>query len=213
MNPYSHQIMKTKTIRMTVVALLPAALFTLTSCSSASKPPPEEGAAVETYKKGVPGGVIVQTVKVTATVTAIDQVKRKATLLGADGKKFTVQVGKEAVNFDQVHVGDRVIATLTQKVVVSLDDKAAPSAEGEAAVVALAPKGGQPGALAAETIQVTGKVIAIDLEKRKATLQFEDGNTETFSVRPDLDLSRHKVGERVVFRVTEMVAIWVEKPE
>ena len=205
--------MKTKTITMTVLALLPAALFTLTSCSSTSNPPPAVGSSVETYKKGVPGGVIVQTVKVTATVTAIDQVKRKATLLGADGKKFTVQVGREAVNFDQVRVGDQVIATVTQKVVVSLDDKAASSGEGEAAVVARAPKGGQPGGLAAETIQVTGKVIAIDSEKRKATLQFEDGSTETFSVRPDLDLSRHKVGERVVFRVTEMVAIWVEKPQ
>jgi hypothetical protein len=106
-------------------------------------------------------------------VTSIDQVKRKATLLGDDGKKFTVQVGREAVNFDQVRVGDLVIATLTQKVVVSLDDKAASSGEGEAAVVARAPKGGQPGGLAAETIQVIGTVIAIDLEKRKTTLQFE----------------------------------------
>jgi hypothetical protein len=59
---------------------------------------------------------------------------------------------------------------------------------------------------------VAGKVIAIDLEKRKATLQFEDGSTETFSVRPDIDLSRHQVGERVVFRVTEMIAIGIEKP-
>ena len=198
---------------MTTLALLPAALFTLTSCSSTPKTPPPVGLGVESYKQGVPGGVIVQTVKVTATVTAIDRVKRKATLLGADGKKFTVQVGREARNFDQVRVGDRVIATVTQKVVVSLDDKAASSGEGEAAVVARAPKGGQPGGLAAETIQMTGKVIAINSEKHTATLQFEDGDTETFSIRPDVDLSRHKVGERVVFRVTEMVAIWVEKPE
>jgi hypothetical protein len=28
-----------------------------------------------------------------------------------------------------------------------------------------------------------------------------------------VDLSRHKVGERVIFRVTEMIAIWVEKPQ
>ena len=60
---------------------------------------------------------------------------------------------------------------------------------------------------------MTAKVIAIDLEKRTATLRFEDGNTETFPVRADVDLSRHKVGEQVVFRVTEMIAIWVEKPQ
>ena len=205
--------MKTKTLNITTLALLPAALFTLTSCSSTSTPPPPVGSAVRIYTKGVPGGVVVQTVKMAATVTAIDQAKRKATLLASDGKKFTVTAGPEAVNFDQVRVGDQVIATLTQKVVVSLEDKAGSSGEGAAAVVARAPKGGQPGGLAAETIQVAGKVIAIDLGQRKATLQFEDGSTETFSVRPDVDLSRHKVGERVIFRVTEMIAIWVEKPQ
>jgi translation elongation factor P/translation initiation factor 5A len=168
---------------------------------------------VRIYTKGVPGGVVVQTVKMTATVTAIDQAKRKATLLASDGKKFTVKVGPEAVNFDQVRVGDQVNATVTEKMVVSLDDKEAPSPEGAAAVVARAPKGDQPGGLVAETTQVTAKIITIDLEKRTATLQFEDGITQTFPVRADVDLSRLKVGEQMVFRVTEMIAISVEKPQ
>ena len=203
--------MKTKTTSMIALALLPAALFTLTSCSSTSTPPPPVGSAVRIYTKGVPGGVVVQTVKMTATVTAIDQAKRKATLLASDGKKFTVKVGPEAVNFDQVRVGDQVNATVTEKVVVSLDDKGALSPEGAAAVVARAPKGDQPGGLVAETTQVTAKIIAIDLEKRTATLQFDDGITQTFPVRADVDLSRLKMGEQVVFRVTEMIAISVEK--
>jgi Cu/Ag efflux protein CusF len=155
--------------------------------------------------------VVVQTVKVTATVTAVDQAKRIATLLGSDGKKFTVKAGPEAVNFDQVRVGDRVTATVTEKVVFSFDDKEAPSSDGAAAVAARAPKGGQPGGVAAESIRATAKIIAIDPEKRTATLQFDDGTTETFPIRPDLDLSRHKVGDRIVFRVTEMIAIGVEK--
>jgi len=195
------------------MALLPAALFTLTSCSSTSTPPPPVGSAVRIYTKGVPGGVVVQTVKMAATVTAIDQAKRKATLLASDGKKFTVTAGPEAVNFDQVRVGDRVNATVTEKVVVSLGDTAASSREGTASVVARAPKGDQPGGLVAETTQVTAKVIAIDSQKRTATLEFEDGITQTFPVRADVDLSRHKVGEQLVFRLTEMIAIWVEKPQ
>ena len=111
---------------MTTLALLPAALFTLTSCSSTSKPPPAVGSSRMTYTKGVPGGVIVQTFKMTATVTAIDQAKRKATLLGPDGKKFTVKVGPEAVNFDQVRVGDRVNATVTERMVVPPSTRTAP---------------------------------------------------------------------------------------
>jgi hypothetical protein len=124
-----------------------------------------------------------------------------------------VTAGPEAVNFDQVRVGDRVNATVTEKVVVSLGDTAASSREGTASVVARAPKGDQPGGLVAETTQVTAKVIAIDSQKRTATLEFEDGITQTFPVRADLDLSRHKVGEQLVFRLTEMIAIWVEKPQ
>ena len=52
-----------------------------------------------------------------------------------------------------------------------------------------------------------------DLSGRRTRTEHPDGTTETFSVRPDVDLSRHKVGERVIFRVTEMIAIWVEKPQ
>jgi hypothetical protein len=46
----------------------------------------------------VPGGVIGNTIEVRAKVTAIDQTTRKATLLGPDGKKFTVKAPPEAIN-------------------------------------------------------------------------------------------------------------------
>jgi len=203
--------MKTNTLILTTLALVPTALFTLTSCSSTHQPPPPVGSATFIYAKGAPGGVIVQTFKTTATVTAIDKAKRKATLLASDGRKFIVKVGPEAVNFDQVRVGDQVTATVTQRIVVSLGKEGATSDDGTAAVVAMAPKGDQPGALVAESTQMSAKVIAIDFEKRTATLRFEDGNIETFKVYENVNLSRRKVGEKVVFRVTEMIAIWVEK--
>ena len=85
MNP-----MKAKLLQIAELALLPAALLSFASCSSTSTPPPAVGSARIDYTKGVPGGVIVQTFKTTATVTAIDQANRTATLLGSDGKKFQV---------------------------------------------------------------------------------------------------------------------------
>lgn len=204
--------MKTNALNLPALALLPAALLIFTSCSTSTPPPPDVGAARIDYTKGVPGGVIVQTFKTTATVTAIDHAKRTATLQGSDGKKFTVTAGPEAANFDQVHVGDQVHTTVVQKIVASLDKEGAASGDGAAAVVAQAPKGDQPGGLVAETVQVTAKVIAIDAAKRLATLRFENGSTEILPIRDDVDLSRRKVGEQVVFRVTEMIAIRVEKP-
>jgi hypothetical protein len=212
--------MKTKSQKETVLRaivsgslmLATAALLILTACTTASPPPPPTGEGALAYQEGVPGGVIVNTVDVSARVTAIDKAKRKVTLLGPDGEKFTVKVGPEAVNFDQIRVGDLVKATVTEELVISLDEGGAPSSEGEAGVVALAPKGAKPGGVVAQVTQITASVVAIDQAKRTATLRFDDGSTKTFSVRDDIDLSRHKVGERVVFRATEMIAISVEKP-
>jgi hypothetical protein len=76
----------------------------------------------------------------------------------------------------------------------------------------VAPKGAKPGALKVETTLITAKVTAIDAEQRKATLQFEDGSTGVVAVRPDVDLSKRKIGERVVIRITEALAIQVAKP-
>jgi len=194
------------------VPLIAAALFIFTACQSATPPPPPETSDASAFQEGVPGGIVVNTTKVSARVTAIDYDQRKVTLLGADGEPFTVTVGPAAVNFDQVKKGDLVNLTLTEELVVFVDDEQAAQGDGSAAVVALAPKGAQPGGLVAETTQITGTVTSIDLMKHTATLRFEDGTTKTFKVRDDVDLGKHKAGERVVFQITEMVALSVDKP-
>ena len=148
----------------------------------------------------------------TATVTGIDAAKRKVTLVTPDGKKTTVKCGPEVINFDQIRVGDQLKATVTEELAVSMAAEGAPSSDGGAAVVALAPKGAKPGAIVANTVQVTAKVTAIDLKHHKATLQFPNGATKTVAVRPDVDLTQRKVGEEVVIRTTEAVALSVQKP-
>lgn len=206
--------MKTNLLKLAVLAVLPATILVLASCSSTSSSSqlPADAAGAIAYQEGVPGGVIVNTVNVSAKVTAIDQAKRKVTLQGSDGKKLTIKVPPEAINFDQIRVGDHVNATVTEELVVYLNEQGATSSSGSAALVQLAPKGAKPGGLVAETTQVTAKVTAIDQKKRTATLRFEDGSTKTLPVRSDVDLSKRKVGEQVVFQVTEMVAIRVVKP-
>lgn len=196
---------------LAVFAVL-AVVFTLTSCTSVSTPPPAETSSASAYQEGVPGGIIVNTLDVSARVTAIDKANRKVTLLGPDGKTFTVKAGPEYVNFDQVGVGDWVNLTVTEELVVYLNEGGESGNDESEGLVALAPKGAQPGGLIAETTQITGTVTAIDLEKRTSTLRFEDGSTKTFPVRSDVDLTKRKVGEQVVFRITEMIAISVEKP-
>jgi hypothetical protein len=190
-------------------ALLSAGVLALTSCSSTPADQKTTGAA---YQEGVPGGVVVETTKETATVTAIDTASRKVTLVTPAGKKDTVTCGPEVINFDQIHVGDQVKITLTEQLAVYMATAGAPPSDGGAAVVVLAPKGAKPGGLVAHTVQVTAKVTAIDLKHHKATLQFPDGTTKTFAVRKDVDLTKRQIGEEVVLRTTEALAISVEKP-
>jgi len=194
------------------LSLLFATLLIITACSTTPPPPPATGTSSAVFKEGVPGGLVVNTVNVSARVTAIDAASRKVTLLGPDGNKLTVKVGPEAVNFDQIRVGDLVNATVTEELVVYLNEEGAPAPDGTAGVVALAPKGAQAGGLVAETTQITATIKAIDTTNRTATVLFEDGSTKTFPVRDDIDLSVRKPGEKVVFQATEMVAISVEKP-
>jgi len=194
------------------LALLFAVLFTLAACATTTPPPPAQVNTATAVQEGVPGGVTVNSIEVTAKVTAIDTKNRQVTLLLPEGDKEKVKVPPEAVNFDQISVGDLVKATLTEEVVVYLDKEGASVPDGYAAGVAIAPKGAHPGGIVAETVKVTATVTAIDQTKHTATVRFNDGRVETFPVRDDIDLSQRKVGEKVVFMVTQAVALSVEKP-
>jgi hypothetical protein len=206
--------MKAKTLNLTTLALFPAALLTFTSCSStpATSPPTVQTSSTTSVQQGVPGGIVVETHKITATVASVDAADRKVTLVTPDGKKTVVKCGPEVVNFGQIRVGDQLKATVTEELAVSMAPEGAPPSDGAASVVALAPVGAKPGGIVADTVQVTAKVTAIDLKRHTATLQFPDGSTKTFAVRKDVDLTQRKVGEGVVIRTTEALAVSVEKP-
>jgi hypothetical protein len=197
-----------------LLSTVAAALFGLVSCATDSRQPgaPPTGEATGStvaYEQGVPGGVMVNTVELSARVTGIDGFNRRIALVGSDGEEFTVEAGPDAIDLDQIEVGDLVRVAVAERLVVHLDEGDAPSVAGAAAVAAL---GAQSGGMAAYVQQEIGTVTVIDRERRTVTLRFEDGSSRTFPVRGDIDLSKHDVGERVVFRMTDMVAVSLEKP-
>lgn len=204
--------MKINILRQNSLALLSAPLLILTSCSSPPPSAPEASISAVT-QTGVPGGIFVTTLDVSARVTAIDYAKRTATLVDSHGKKFPIKVGPDAVNFAQVKVGDLVNATVVEEVVAYLAEAGAPPTDGSAALVVLAPEGAKPGGVIADTVEFTATITALDLKHHRATLQFPDGSERQVAVRKDVDLSQRKVGEAVVIRITEMLALRVEKPQ
>src|SRR5262245_50651262 len=173
----------------TILAFTAAALF-LTSCSccKSSENPNVKKTETAIVREGVPGGTFIETYEGSGTITAIDQEKRTFSMVRPDGTAALFKAGPELVNFPQLRVGDKVKATLTDEMVVSVRKKDAPAVDGEATAVVLAPKGAKPGGVVADTVQITAIVQAVDLEHHKATLKFPDGKTTTVAVRPDVEL-------------------------
>lgn len=192
------------------IALLVSAAATVTVFAQEEPVDAVETTAI-VAEEGVPGGAVVNTLEVVATVVEIDQEARTAVLQVPSGATIPIKVGPEAINFDQIKVGDTVRAVVTEELVIQMGAEDSAKDDEAAAAAVLAPKGAMPGAALAETVRMTATVTAIDVEARTATLQFEDGRIKTVPVRPDIDLSKRKVGEKVSFEMTQMVALSVER--
>ncbi len=85
------------------------------------------GPQVETVIEEGPDGVLmVQTVRMQATVVAIDATNRTVRLQPKHGEPRTIKVGEGAVNFQNVRVGDEVHVTFVEETAVSLVRGGAP---------------------------------------------------------------------------------------
>ena len=97
--------------------LVLAALFGATSSVCAQQPKVQSTESVAS----APGrGEAVRTVRVSATVTAIDKATRTLTLKGADGKTFPLVAGPDVRNFDQIQVGSEVVVGYLEALAIEL---------------------------------------------------------------------------------------------
>ena len=198
------------------VAVLATMAMVFNGCkenTTSKTAPSAESSTAVLIAEGVPGGVIIDTLTLDAEVVAINHKARTATLLVPDGEKIPITVGPEAINFDQIQKGDRVKALVAEELAIYLGDENAADDDGAAAIAVGAAKGEQPGGMVAESARITATVTAIDVEAHTATLTFEDGRVETVDVRPDVDLTKQNVGAKVVFEITKVVALSVEKQQ
>jgi hypothetical protein len=160
-----------------------------------------------------PGAVIAESVTVTADIEAVDVQKRVITLKMPDGAVRAFKVGKEMKNFDQIKAGDKVKATYFESIAIFVRKSSEKAGAAEVETIGVAPKGKKPGIFAVDTSEMTAKVEAVDYKKRTVTLKGPEGKVATFPV--DTRVKRFKavkVGDELVVRVTDAVAIAVETP-
>ena len=164
----------------------------------------------DAYAEGVPGGVVLETEELLASVSAVDPAKRTFTLRDDLGNQRTLVAPEQMQNFDQLKVGDRVKAVIAQERIVYLRQPGEPAEDGAAGMLATAPLGDKPGMLAAETVEITALVKGMDTTLRTATLLLPNGSERVIKVRPDVDMKTEYLGRQVVLRVTTAVAISVQ---
>src|SRR4051812_8110493 len=117
-------------MKTTKLASLAAAL-----CLSASGVAMADDMMKDTTSK--PGVVEAAAASVTGTVTAIDYTTRMVTLKSADGHEATMEVGPEAVRFNEVKKGDKIKIDYLESVAVMVTNPhdTVGSAEAEGTVV------------------------------------------------------------------------------
>jgi hypothetical protein len=153
----------------------------------------------------------VEVVTVSAVVDGIDLEKHKVKLTLDDGKTKTYKIDKSAQNLDQVQVGDHVKFTCTEELMVTVNKAGETPSDAAGSVVAVAPKGAKPNVVMVETTAISGKILAIDTDKRKITYEDPDGKTKTVKVHKNVALSGLTVGESVDAVLTESVVLNVTK--
>jgi hypothetical protein len=194
--------MKTK---MTLMATIPALMLAVAGYA-------EDPGAGATTKADAKGAIEVSAITKTAKVTAVDPAKRTVTLVNPDGITNSYELGKKVRNFDQIKVGDEVKATLLEAVAVAVSKSNAPPDVSGRDSVAVAPKGAMPGVIMARTRQISAKIVSVDPQARTVTVEGPAGGTPTIRVGPNVNMNELQKGDDVTLRVTDALALRVEKP-
>jgi hypothetical protein len=159
-----------------------------------------------------PTALSIDTMTTTDTVKAIDYATRTVTLQAADGTTDTYHVGPDITNFNQIHVGDKVRATVAQALAVGVRKAGTSPDTGEKVSVTLAPKGAKPGMFVEKTTEAAARIGSIDRNAGTVTLTAMSGPPRTIKLAPGVDVSTLKKGDDVIVRYTDALALYVEKP-
>jgi len=167
--------------------------------------------APQTTVSSSPGKVsATRTHTLKATVTAIDVAKREVTLKGAKGDPVPMTVGPEVRNLDKIKVGDAIVVRYKENLSLSLkkDGKELVAAN-ETVGAARAPVGAAPGAAAAQQIEVTADVIAMDPKTQIVTVKGPQ-RTVDLVVQDPAQFKLIKVGDQIQAVYTQALALSVE---
>ncbi len=202
--------MSLKAIRFTCVM----AVMGVAGCTQTPPVPPPTVTTAAVEAPHTTGNAALLTA--TARVVSVDHTNRVVRLRGPKGRTFTVDVGPEVKNFDQIRPGDTVTVQYYKSIAFTLGKPGAPTPADTASTgLATAEPGALPAGLVARRITVTGLVTGIDMDAHTLTLvDPKGGGLQTIHVtdpQRQQDMQAVKVGDTITATITQALAISVER--
>jgi len=187
--------------------LIIAAALALTT-AIASPAMAQTGGVVAGSAPGKAG--VAETLKMTATITAIDKATRDITLKGPQGREVTVTAGPEVKNFDQMKVGDQVNAQYVEALTLELK-------KGGGLIVARTEKDGaagakpgeKPAAAVGRQVTIVADVVDVNPARQTITLRGPQRTVE-LAVADPAQFKLIAKGDQVEAKYTQALAIAVD---
>ena len=185
-------------------------VLTLFVCAVATGSAHAQTGAVAVKK--APGKVAAaHTIKLTATITAIDPKTREVTLKGPEGNEVTIEAGPRVKNFGQMKVGDKVNAEYVEALSIELKKGGGqPVAVTEHAGAGSAKAGKMPAGAAGRTVTVVADVVGLDPQAQTITLRGPQ-HTVDVKVRDPEQFKLIAKGDQVEATYAEALAMKVER--
>jgi hypothetical protein len=172
----------------------------------------QPGATGGTVVASEPGrAVMAREAKLSAQVVGLDKATRTVTLKGPKGNVVDIVAGDEVKNFDQIRLGDMVVARYVQALTLEL--RKTKVAGGDAVVkegAVRAQPGERPAGAVARQVTVIADVIGVDPKKKTITLKGPKGNVVELDVQNPDQFKVVKKGDQVEATYTEALALSVE---
>jgi hypothetical protein len=187
------------------------ASFLAAAALAASALAQQPGAAGGAVVKSEPGkATITEAVAMSAQVVGLDKTTRTVTLKGPKGNVVDIVAGDEVKNFDQIKLGDFVVARYVQALTLELMKTKGGEPMSVKEGAARAQPGERPAGAVARQVTVLADVTAVDPKKKTITLKGPRGNVVTLDVQNPDHFKVVKKGDQVQATYTEALALSVE---
>ena len=191
--------------RLLVAACVAAAV----GLAYAQQAPAPKGMEVKAVGEGKAAGARV--LEVRAVVVGLDKAARSLDLKGPKGRVVTLTAGDEVKNYDQIQLGDHVVARFMQSVTLELKKGGKGIMERtDSRDTVTAKPGERPGVAAARQVHVIANVVEVNKKAMTVTLKGPKGNYVDLVLQDPKQLARVKKGDQVEAVFTEAVALTVE---